>query len=202
MRESIMKIGVASSGKGGLDDMTSPVFGRCPAFTIVEVDEKEIKSSYTVNNSFSGATGGAGIQSAQMLITEGIKVIIAGNYGPNASTVFGQAGVEMVSLQGIPIKDAVMKYLGGEVKGGITQQPTGQPMSGRGMGTGMGRGMGQGMGRGMGRGMGQGMGQSMGQAGTMPPTQTAGPFVCPNCGCTMPRTKPSMKCPNCGTEMM
>jgi Uncharacterized conserved protein len=186
-----MKIGVASSGKGGLDDMTSPVFGRCLAFTIVEVDGKEIKSSYTVNNSFSGATGGAGIQSAQMLITEGIKVIIAGNYGPNASTVFGQAGVEMVSLQGIPVKDAVMKYLSGEVKGGITQ-PTGQPMSGR--GTGMGRGMGQGMGTGMGRGMGR--------AGTMPPTQTAGSFVCPNCGCTMPRTKPSMKCPNCGTEMM
>jgi predicted Fe-Mo cluster-binding NifX family protein len=199
-----MKIGVASSGKGGLDDMTSPVFGRCPAFTIVEADGKEIKSSYTVNNSFSGAMGGAGIQSAQILINEGIKVIIAGNYGPNASTVFGQAGVEMVSLQGgIPVKDAVMKYLGEEIKGGIAQ-PTGQPIYGRGtgMGRGMGTGMGRGMGTGMGRGMGTGMGQGMGRTGTMPPTQTSDPFVCPNCGCTMPRTKPHMKCPNCGTEMI
>lgn len=138
-----MKIVVATTA-GGLDDTVSPVFGRCPTFTVVDVEGKKIKNSSVIQNQYAGATGGAGIQAAQLVINQGAKAVIAGNYGPNASMVFNQAGVEMISAQGISVRDAVTKYLEGELSP-ITAAT--MPMFG-------GMGIGGGRRRGGGRGMG------------------------------------------------
>jgi len=138
-----MKIVVATTA-GGLDDTVSPVFGRSPTFTIVDVEGKKIKNSSVIQNQYAGAMGGAGIQAAQTVINQGAKAVIAGNYGPNASMVFNQAGVEMVSAQGISVRDAVSKYLEGELSPVTTA--TAPVFGGMGMGGGRRRGGGRGMG--------------------------------------------------------
>ncbi|MDI6916510.1 MAG: NifB/NifX family molybdenum-iron cluster-binding protein [Thermoplasmatales archaeon] len=138
-----MKIVVATT-KGGLEDNVSPVFGRCQTFTIVDVEGKEIKNSEIVPNSYAGAMSGAGIQAGQFAVSKGANVVIAGNYGPNVSTVFSQANVEMIPAQG-KVDDVIKKYLNRELK--ATTQATAQPQIKFGMGQGMGGGMG--MGRGM-----------------------------------------------------
>lgn len=137
-----MKIAVATT-KGGLDDEVSPFFGRCPVFTMVEVEGNEIKNADVIQNEFSAAAGGAGIQASQFIAEKKAEAVMAGNFGPNAARILSSAGIKMVQAQG-NVKEAVMGYLKGEIK----------PLSGStveghfGMGGGMGRGQGQGMGRG------------------------------------------------------
>jgi len=162
-----MKICIATN-QGGLEDQVFPVFGRCPTFTFVDVEDKEIKNVEVIPNEFAGAMGGAGIQAAQLVANKGANVVIAGNYGPNAYPILNQAGISVVSAQG-NVKDVIMKHVNGELPE-ITQS-TAPRFGGMGMGRGGGRGMGRGGGRGMGRGGGRGMWSTSAQASstTLPP---------------------------------
>ena len=109
-----MKILIPTQGKGGLEDVVSPVFARAPTFTLVEVENKEIKSTQVLENPSASAFGGAGIQAAQFAAEKGVNVIITGNIGPNASMVLQQTGIEVVSgYGGVRVKDAIDKYLKG-----------------------------------------------------------------------------------------
>ncbi len=116
-----MKIIVATN-KGGLEDDVSPVFGRCQTFTIVEVEGNEIKNVEVTPNQFASAVHGAGIQAAQWIVSQKAKAVIAGNFGPNVTAILQQAGVEMVVAQE-KVKDAVEKYLKGELRGSIASAP-------------------------------------------------------------------------------
>lgn len=194
-----MKIAVATT-KGGLEDVVSPVFGRCQTYTMVEVDNKKIKDAKVMQNQYAGAASGAGIQAAQLVMSEGARTVIAGNFGPNASTIFNQSGVEMVRVQGISVQEAITKYLNKELASTPTptqpidaSQPGIPPMYGPGKGKGGGMGRGR---RGGGRGMG--MGRGIGTSGSDMCT-------CPNCRYTTPHVRGtpcfSIKCPQCGTPM-
>lgn len=149
-----MRIVVATT-EGGLDDQVSPVFGRAQTFTIVEVEGEEIKGASVIQNPYVNAPGGAGIQAAQLVASEGPEAVLAGNFGPNVAGVLSQAGIEMYLAGGISVEEAVHKYLKGELSP-VAAGAAG-PMYG-GMGMGMGMGMGRGRRMGTGRGMwGQGM---------------------------------------------
>ncbi len=146
-----MKICVASESRGGLEDMVSMQFGRCPTFTIVEVEGGEIKNVYVVPNPGATAGSGAGIQAAQTVINEGCSVVIAGAVGPNSAQALQMSGVDMRSSPPVKVGDAVMQYLQGVLP--PAQYGGGGGMGGFGGGR---RGMGMGRGRGRGRGMGRG----------------------------------------------
>ncbi len=163
-----MKVAVATQ-QGGLNDQVSPMVGRAPTFTLVEIEDDAIKNSSVMQNRFAQSGSGAGIQAAQMLVNEGIKAILGGNFGPNLAGIFSQAGVQMYQVQGETVKNAVKKYLGGE----LSKAPgaTGPAHGGMGMAPGGGMGRGMGMGGGMGGGRGMRMRQTMPQGGMTPPTQ-------------------------------
>ncbi len=135
-----MKVALATN-RGGLEDMVSPIFGRTPTFTIVEVDEGKIKSVEVVENTFASASGGAGIRAAELIANKGAKVVIGGNFGPNVFMVFNQAGIEAFVAHGITVKEAVEKYLRGELQ--RFSSGAGGFFGGRGIGKGMGMGMGR-----------------------------------------------------------
>ena len=106
------KIGVASQGPGGLDDMVSPIFGRCPSFSIVEIEGKDIKNVKVVPNQFVSAPRGVGIAVVQMLANEGVKFILAGRFGPWASSTSNQFGIQMIMVPpGVRIRDAINQYI-------------------------------------------------------------------------------------------
>jgi len=210
----------AATGTGGLDDQVSSVFGRCQTYTFVEVEENTIKSATVEPNAAAAASGGAGIQAAQLIVNRGAKAVLAGDFGPNASGVLASAGVEMVSVRGMTVREAVEKYLSGELKGtagaggfgapvtpasGGYPPPVGGPVPppagvyGGGYGRGMGMGRGGGRGMGMGRG---GRGGGMGRGGFGGMDQC----TCPNCGYSAPhvRGQPcyTQRCPRCGAPMV
>ncbi len=135
----MIRIFVAATDSGGPGDLVFPNFGRAPTFTVVEVEDGKIKKATVIDNPYASAAGGAGIQAAQLVAEKGAEAVFAGNFGPNASGVLAQAGVKMVPVSGLTVREAVEKYLRGELS------PTTSP-------GGFGPGMGMGLGRGRGRG--------------------------------------------------
>lgn len=132
-----MKIAVSSNGKD-LNAMVDARFGRCPYFIIAEIEGNEIKGFEVIENQSASAFRGAGIQAAQTVANKGVEAVITGNMGPNAFSVLSQTGIKIFFVFGITVKDAIEKYLKGELS--EIKQP----------GFGAGRGFGRGMGRGRG----------------------------------------------------
>ncbi|MBW2631731.1 MAG: 4Fe-4S binding protein [Deltaproteobacteria bacterium] len=166
-----MKIAVTATGSS-LDDQVEARFGRTPYYLFVNPETMEFEA---IQNPNVAAGGGVGIQSAQLMADHGVKYVLTGNCGPNASQVFGAAGIQViVGVTGI-IRQAVEQFKAGTFTaanqpnvashfgmGGDQSQSMGGS-SGMGMGSGRGMGMGGGRGQGMGSGRGMGMGGGRGQ---------------------------------------
>jgi predicted Fe-Mo cluster-binding NifX family protein len=159
----IMKLAVSSQGKN-IESPVDPRFGRCAYFLIVETDDLRFEAFDNENRSLGG---GAGIQSAQLVASKGAKVILTGFCGPNAVRTLSAAGIELYVVQRGTVKEAVEKYIKGELKpseeanvadhfglGRAGSRADTQTMGFGGRVMGMGRGMGLGRGGGRGRGMG------------------------------------------------
>lgn len=148
------KIAVATQ-QGGLEDQVSSVFGRCQTFTFVDFEGSEIKNVEVEQNQYADAMGGSGIQAAGFVANRGVEAVLVGDVGPNVTSVLNQSGVEIFSASGMKVKDAIHKYLDGDLQSISQKNPPTTSGSGRGIGR---RGGGRGMGRGGGGGMGRGMG--------------------------------------------
>jgi len=84
-----MRIVVSTNGKD-LDSEASPVFGRCPIYMFVDTETFEFEA---VDNPAMSAAGGAGIQAAQFIVSQGAQAVVSGHMGPNAYQVLAAAGV-------------------------------------------------------------------------------------------------------------
>ncbi|ADI31236.1 NifB/NifX family molybdenum-iron cluster-binding protein [Staphylothermus hellenicus] len=93
--------------KGGLDDYIYDRFGRTPTFTIVEVEDSEIKNVKIVENPGHKAGSGAGIKAVQKLIEEKIDVVAGPNPGPNSYMALQQSNIKVVTVLGLKVKDAI-----------------------------------------------------------------------------------------------
>jgi len=122
-----MKIAISTTS-GGLEDKISEVFGRAESFTIVEVEDGEIKNVEVVKNEFAEKEGGVGASVSQFLVDKGVEVVLTENIGPNALTVLNSAGVKVYRAGGLNVKEAIEKFLKGELEQ-ITS-PT-EPMLGK-----------------------------------------------------------------------
>jgi predicted Fe-Mo cluster-binding NifX family protein len=113
-----MKICVTSQADN-LDAELDPRFGRCKYFLFVDQDTLEFEA---IENPNIDATGGAGIQSGQLVANKGVKVVLTGNVGPNAFQTLKTAGIDVVTGLSGNVKEAIEKYK----KGGIapTQGPS------------------------------------------------------------------------------
>jgi len=106
-----MKIAISSSGQD-MDSAIDPRFGRCAYFLIVETDDMSFE---VLDNESAALGGGAGIQSAQFVISKGAKAVITGNCGPNAIKTLSAGGVKVFLRVMGSIKEAVEKYRSGSL---------------------------------------------------------------------------------------
>ena len=158
-----MKIAVSASSPA-LDGDIDPRFGRCSYFLIVDTDTLAFEAS---ENPHQAASGGAGIQAAQLVASKGVQAVLTGSCGPNASQTLNAARIEIVTGLSGSIRDAVRGF-----RPGAAAEPSGSDspsasMPGRDgarnpgvVGPGGGRDLGPGKGRGRGgRGGSSGFGR-------------------------------------------
>jgi predicted Fe-Mo cluster-binding NifX family protein len=213
-----MNICITAEGPS-LDAKIDPRFGRCRYFIFVDIETMKFQA---IENKNLQASGGAGIQSGQLMASNQIEAVLTGNVGPNAFQTLQAAGIEIFTGVSGTISEVLEKYKEGAFK--KTQGPTvnakkrnvltkkhdkevgampnkdGTGPRGQGAGRGQGTGRGQGAGRGGGRGMGRAMGGGRSSA------CATGYCVCPECGFKashqvgFPCSRES--CPECGTKMI
>ncbi len=133
-----MKICVSAIANS-LEAPLDPRFGRCLYLVIVDSETMEFEA---YPNLAADSRGGAGIQTAQTIANENVKVVITGNVGPNAFKVLSAAGIEIVTSASGTVREVIEKFKRGEL------QRTGAPTVGGHFGMGRGRGS-----RGQGRGI-------------------------------------------------
>jgi len=124
------------------------MFGRCPYFILADTETLEARA---IPNPAISASGGAGVQSSQMIVRQGVEAVIGVNVGPNALQVFMAAGIPVYQAEEGTVQQAIEALQAGQLAalGAPTvDKDFGKPggASARGLGRGMGMGGGRGSG--------------------------------------------------------
>jgi predicted Fe-Mo cluster-binding NifX family protein len=107
-----MKVAISATGKT-LDAAVDPRFGRCSTLILVETDDMSFEA---VDNGNSSLSGGAGIQTAQLVAQKGARAVLTGSCGPNAHQTLSAAGIEVfVGCSGI-VSELVARFKAGQLQ--------------------------------------------------------------------------------------
>lgn len=116
-----MKIAI-STDKGKV----SSHFGRCPSFTVIEVENGNLKRKENISN--PGHHPGF---LPDFFHNQGVECIICGGMGRRAQNLFAQKGIQFIlGVQG-EVDEVTAKLLKGEIEGG---ESLCQPGKGKGYG--------------------------------------------------------------------
>ncbi len=110
-----MRIAVSADSNNGLDSVVSPHFGRCPHFVLVDVDDKDVKDVRAVDNPYLGNHRPG--QVPAFINSLSANVMLTGGMGGRAIMFFQQFGIEGVTGAYGTVRQAVERYLGGELQG-------------------------------------------------------------------------------------
>lgn len=109
-----MRVAVSSVDAGGLDGRVSPHFGRCPYFTMVEVDGGVIEGVTVVANPhYEDHRPG---QVPAFVASKSADLIVAGGMGRRAITMFERLGIGAYTGAQSTVRDAVEAALGGHLE--------------------------------------------------------------------------------------
>ena len=103
-----MKIAISTD-----KEMISAHFGRCPEFTIIEVDKNEI-----LNRSILANPGHEPGLIPGMLKNEGVSCIIAGGMGQRAQMLFNESEIQVINGISGKVDSAIQELLKGTLEGG------------------------------------------------------------------------------------
>ncbi|PIU29181.1 MAG: dinitrogenase iron-molybdenum cofactor [Candidatus Hydromicrobium americanum] len=103
-----MKIAISTDG-----NKVSPHFGRCPQFTIVEIENNKLIDKKVIEN--PGHHPG---YLPQYLNEIGVGCIVAGGMGMRAKELFSQTGIEAVLGVEGDVEEIIGKIIDGSLEGG------------------------------------------------------------------------------------
>ena len=129
-----MKVAVSATGKD-FNCQIDPRFGRCQYFIFIDPETMEFEA---LENEGLMASGGAGVQAAQMVAQKGANTLITGNLGPNAASALSASGIKVYLVPGGTVKEVIEGYRAGSFR--EASGATVPPHFGMGGGRGMGRG--------------------------------------------------------------
>jgi len=107
-----MIIAVSAQGRD-VNAAVEPRFGRCQQFVLVESETMQVE---ILENQDSSTSGGAGIQTAQMLASKGVQVVLTGNCGPNAFKTLHAAKIAVYTGISGTVRHAVEQYQQGRLQ--------------------------------------------------------------------------------------
>jgi len=136
-----MRIAITSESTAGLESPVSYHFGRCPYYTIVEVEDGQVTKGLVVPN--TGAAGHSAGELPALIKQYGVNVLLTGGMGRRAVDFFTQYGIEVVTGAKGTVRDALDLYFSGQLRGYSPCEKS-KEHSGEGCEGGHGRGRGQG----------------------------------------------------------
>jgi len=103
-----MKIAISTDG-----NFVSAHFGRCPSYTIIEIEGNKIVKKEVIPN-----PGHQPDFLPKFLQERGVGCIIAGGMGSRAQNLFNEAGIKIIQGVTGDINDVIDQILKGALKGG------------------------------------------------------------------------------------
>lgn len=107
-----MQIAISLKEDKGMDSKVNSIFGRCPFFMFIDSENEDFS---IVTNQAKSASGGAGIQAAQMVADQSANVIISGNIGPKALDVIKAANITVYQFAEGSAREALKAYNAGKL---------------------------------------------------------------------------------------
>ncbi len=103
-----MKVAISTDG-----DFVSAHFGRCPSFTLVDIENGKVAKREVLNN--PGHQPGF---IPEFLRQKEVDCIIAGGMGRRAEELFASVGIEMIVGVTGAVDEVIEKIIGGTLEGG------------------------------------------------------------------------------------
>jgi len=103
-----MRIAISTDG-----NYVSEHFGRCPEFTILDIEDGKALNRRSINN--PGHSPGA---IPQFLNNEGVNLIVCGGMGARAMGFFDEFGIDAMTGIAGKIDDVILELQDGKLKGG------------------------------------------------------------------------------------
>lgn len=108
------RIAVPSNGNGGLDATRSGHFGHCDVFTVIDVENGEIKTVSTIQNQ-EHVQGGCMVP-VNLLASHNVNALVVGGIGMRPLMGFKQAGIDVYhDSQRVEIKPVVEDLIAGKL---------------------------------------------------------------------------------------
>lgn len=111
---SIQKIAIPSMAPGGMEAVSSGHFGHCEAFTLIDVEGKEIKDVKVLPNP-PHEQGGC-MAPVMLLKEKGVDVIIVGGIGMRPMMGFQQVGIQVYSGASGNVESVINDFIEGRLK--------------------------------------------------------------------------------------
>jgi predicted Fe-Mo cluster-binding NifX family protein len=111
------RIAFSSDNEKGMDAIISSHFGRCPYFTLVDVndDQRKVTNVSVVENPhFTNHVMGA---VPDFIKQQKADIMVSGGMGRRAVALFEKAGIEIVTGFTQTVRQALEKYFNGRLKG-------------------------------------------------------------------------------------
>ena len=94
-----MRIAVPTKAYAGLKDSVSEVFGKAKTFTILDVEDGEVKNVKVVDNSAASYEHGSGPVAVKTLMDLRVNLVMAVEFGPGASSLLEQHNIQKLSVK-------------------------------------------------------------------------------------------------------
>jgi len=94
-----LRIAVPTKTHAGLDDVVSEVFGKAKTFTVVDVEDDEVKNVQVIDNPAASYKYGAGPVAVKTLADLKVNLVMAGECGPGALNLLEHYKINLFSVK-------------------------------------------------------------------------------------------------------
>ncbi len=91
-----MRIAVPTENRKALEDIVSKVFGKAKLFTIIDVEDCEVKNVRTIENPAASYEYGSGPVAVKTLADLKVNLVLAAEFGPGASGLLEHHGIKKI----------------------------------------------------------------------------------------------------------
>lgn len=107
-----MRIAVPTVGNRKLSNKVADTFSRAPSFTIITLEDKEIKLVEVMDNPASKLEKGAGPIAARTIKDQKVDILLSGELGPGARNILEAFEIQVYPAQtGKNVKETVEDWL-------------------------------------------------------------------------------------------